>query len=69
MMANQLDIARIRAYAVRPPLMPAARYTGREQPTITNIEVVMTSVCGDITPAVINKKRNIKPVADFALET
>jgi L-alanine-DL-glutamate epimerase-like enolase superfamily enzyme len=37
---NELDIARIRAYAVTPPLMPAARYTGREQPAKRNIEIV-----------------------------
>jgi L-alanine-DL-glutamate epimerase-like enolase superfamily enzyme len=37
---DELDIARIRAYAVTPPLMPAARYTGREQPTKRNIEIL-----------------------------
>ena len=37
---DELDIARIRAYAVTPPLMPAARYTGHEQPTKRNIEIV-----------------------------
>jgi L-alanine-DL-glutamate epimerase-like enolase superfamily enzyme len=37
---NELDIARIRAYAVTPPLMPAARYTGREHPAKRNIEIV-----------------------------
>ena len=39
-MVDELDIARIRAYAVTPPLMPAARYTGRQQPTKRNIEIV-----------------------------
>ena len=37
---NELDIARIRAYAATPATMPPARYTGREQPTTTNIEIV-----------------------------
>jgi len=37
---DELDIARIRAYAATPALMPAARYSGREQPTTTNIEIV-----------------------------
>jgi len=37
---DELDIARIRAYAVTPPLMPAARYTGHAQPTKRNIEIV-----------------------------
>ena len=40
LMVDELDIARIRAYAVRPALMPATRYTGHEQLTITNMEVV-----------------------------
>jgi len=40
LMADELDIARIRAYAVSPPLMPAARYTGREEPTKRNFEVL-----------------------------
>ena len=35
-----LEIARIRAYAVTPPEMPAARYTGREQPATRDIEIV-----------------------------
>jgi len=39
-MVDELDIARIRAYAVTPPLMPAARYTGREQPAKRNIEIL-----------------------------
>ena len=39
-MVDELDIAQIRAYAVRPALMPAVRYTGYEQRTITNMEVV-----------------------------
>jgi len=39
-MVDELDIARIRAYAVTPPLMPAARYTGRDEPTKRNIEIV-----------------------------
>jgi L-alanine-DL-glutamate epimerase-like enolase superfamily enzyme len=37
---DELDIARIRAYAVTPPLMPAARYTGRDQPAKRNIEIL-----------------------------
>jgi len=37
---DELDIARIRAYAAMPPLMPAVRYTGREQPTRSSIEIV-----------------------------
>jgi len=37
---DELDIARIRAYAVTPPLMPATRFTGCEQPTKMNIEIV-----------------------------
>ena len=37
---DELEIARIRAYAVAPPGMPAARYTGREQPTTRNIEIL-----------------------------
>jgi len=39
-MVDELDIARIRAYAVTPPMMPAVRYTGRQQPTKRNIEIV-----------------------------
>lgn len=37
---DELDVARLRAYAVTPPLMPAVRYTGREQPTKRNIEIL-----------------------------
>lgn len=37
---DELDIARIRAYAVTPPLMPATRFTGCEQPTKMNIEIL-----------------------------
>jgi L-alanine-DL-glutamate epimerase-like enolase superfamily enzyme len=37
---DELDIARIRAYAATPALMPAVRYTGSEQPSTTNIEIV-----------------------------
>ena len=37
---DELDIARIRAYAVTPPLMPATRFAGREHPTKMNIEIV-----------------------------
>jgi len=37
---DELDVARIRAYAVTPPLMPAVRYTGRDEPTKRNIEIV-----------------------------
>jgi len=37
---DELDVDRIRAYAVTPPLMPAARYTGREQPTKRNMEIL-----------------------------
>jgi len=37
---DELDIARIRAYAATPALMPSVRYSGREQPTTTNIEIV-----------------------------
>jgi len=37
---DELNVARIRAYAVTPPLMPAARYTGPEQPTKRNIEIL-----------------------------
>jgi L-alanine-DL-glutamate epimerase-like enolase superfamily enzyme len=39
-MVDELDIARIRAYAVTPALMPATRFTGREHPTTMNIEMV-----------------------------
>jgi len=39
-MVDELDVARIRAYAARSALMPEARYTGREEPTVTTIEVV-----------------------------
>jgi L-alanine-DL-glutamate epimerase-like enolase superfamily enzyme len=39
-MVDELDIARIRAYAVTPPLMPAARYTGHDEPMKRNIEIV-----------------------------
>ncbi len=39
-MVDELDVARIRAYAVTPPLMSATRFTGREQPTKMNIEMV-----------------------------
>jgi L-alanine-DL-glutamate epimerase-like enolase superfamily enzyme len=41
---DELNIARIRAYAATPALMPAERYTGRETPTKTNIEVVRLSL-------------------------
>ena len=37
---DELDIARIRAYAATPARMPAVRYTGRQQPTKMNIEIV-----------------------------
>ena len=37
---DELDIARIRAYAAMPVMMPATRYSGREEPTTTNIEIV-----------------------------
>jgi L-alanine-DL-glutamate epimerase-like enolase superfamily enzyme len=37
---DELDIARIRAYAATPTMMPAVRYTGRKQPTKVNIEIV-----------------------------
>jgi L-alanine-DL-glutamate epimerase-like enolase superfamily enzyme len=37
---NELDIARIRAYAVTPPLMAATRFIGRGQPVKMNIEIV-----------------------------
>lgn len=37
---DELDIARIRAYAVAPPSMPVTRFSGREQPTKMNIEIV-----------------------------
>ncbi len=37
---DELNIARVRAYAVTPPLMPATRFTGREQPTKMNIEIL-----------------------------
>jgi len=40
LMVDELDVARIRAYAARSALMPEARYTGREEPTVTTIEVV-----------------------------
>jgi L-alanine-DL-glutamate epimerase-like enolase superfamily enzyme len=39
-MVEQTKIARIRAYAVAPPGMPAVRYTGREQPTTRNLEIL-----------------------------
>jgi L-alanine-DL-glutamate epimerase-like enolase superfamily enzyme len=37
---DELDIARIRAYAVTPAKMPATRFSGREEPTTMNIEIV-----------------------------
>lgn len=39
-MVDELEIARIRAYAVAPPSMPVTRFSGREQPTKMNIEIV-----------------------------
>ena len=45
---NELDIARIRAYAVTPPLMPAARYTGREHPSKRNIEIVRLTLVNGV---------------------
>jgi len=37
---DELDIARIRAYAAMPAMMPATRYTGRKQPMKMNIEIL-----------------------------
>jgi len=37
---DELEIARIRAYAVTPPQMPFARYTGRDQPSKRNMEIL-----------------------------
>ncbi len=37
---DELNIARIRAYAVTPATMPATRFSGREEPTTMNIEIV-----------------------------
>lgn len=45
---DELNISRIRAYAVTPALMPAERYTGRESPTKTNIEVVRLSLANGL---------------------
>jgi len=47
-MVDELDIARIRAYAVTPPLMPAARYTGRQRPTKRNIEIVRLTLVNGV---------------------
>jgi L-alanine-DL-glutamate epimerase-like enolase superfamily enzyme len=45
---DELNIARIRAYAVTPPLMPAARYTGREHPAKRNIEIVRLTLANGV---------------------
>jgi len=45
---DELDVDRIRAYAVTPPLMPAARYTGREQPTKRNMEILRLTLVNGI---------------------
>jgi L-alanine-DL-glutamate epimerase-like enolase superfamily enzyme len=39
-MADETDIARIRAYAATPAMMPATRFTGRDHPMKMNIEIV-----------------------------
>ena len=47
-MVDELDIARIRAYAVTPPLMPATRFTGRGQPIKMNIEIVRLTLVNGV---------------------
>ena len=37
---DDLDVTRIRAYAATPALMPAARYSGREDLSVFNIEIL-----------------------------
>ncbi len=37
---DELDIARIRAYAAMPAMMPATRYKGRKQPMKMNNEIL-----------------------------
>jgi L-alanine-DL-glutamate epimerase-like enolase superfamily enzyme len=43
-----MDIARIRAYAVTPPLMPAVRYTGRDQPAKRNMEILRLTLANGL---------------------
>ncbi len=45
---DELKIARIRAYAATPALMPPARYTGREQPSKMNIEIVRLTLTNGV---------------------
>ncbi len=47
-MMDELDIARIRTYAVTPPLMPAMRFTGRQQPTKMNIELLRLTLASGV---------------------
>jgi len=71
---DELDIARIRAYAVTPPLMPAARYTGREQPTKRNIEILRLTLvngtegvaCCDTAPAGTEAGSVVHDIRDIA---
>jgi len=43
-----LNIARIRAYAVTPPQMPATRFSGREDPTTMNVELVRITLSNGV---------------------
>ncbi|MEE8306638.1 MAG: enolase C-terminal domain-like protein, partial [Gammaproteobacteria bacterium] len=45
---DELEVDRIRAYAVTPPLMPAVRFTGRDQPTKSNMEILRLTLVNGI---------------------
>ncbi len=47
-MVDELEITRIRAYAVTPPLMPETRFTGRGQPIKMNIEIVRLTLVNGV---------------------